>query len=49
MQSPSGYTVGDKIAASGELTPIEYVSSDHWQKYNIKGIFSVLEFVRVSN
>lgn len=32
---------GNHFKAEGLLTPIEYLSSDHWQKYNVQGIFSV--------
>ncbi len=32
---------GDRIRASGIVTPIERLSSDHWRKYAVKGIFSV--------
>lgn len=34
---------GDRITASGIVTPIERLSSDQWQKYEVKGIFSVTE------
>ncbi len=33
--------VGAQISAAGVVTPIERLSTDHWQQYNIKGIFSV--------
>lgn len=36
---------GDRISAEGVLTPIEQLSSDHWQKYPIKGIFSITNSV----
>lgn len=32
---------GDRFTATGTITPLEMLSSDHWQKYNIEGIFSV--------
>ncbi len=32
---------GDRFTASGRITPIEMLSSDHWQKYDVKGILSV--------
>ena len=33
--------VGSRIKVSGTLVPIEAISSDHWQIYNIKGIMQV--------
>ncbi len=30
-----------KITAQGTLVPVEQLSSDHWQKYNIRGILQV--------
>lgn len=36
-------TIGDKFQATGVITPIEMLSSDHWQKYNVKGIFSITD------
>lgn len=32
---------GKRFTASGTITPIELLSSDHWQKYQVSGIFSV--------
>lgn len=37
------FQTGDRITASGVVTPIERVSSDHWKKYPILGIFSVTD------
>jgi hypothetical protein len=39
--NPPPYTTGQRIRANGLVTPIEAISSDHWQKYDIKGIFSI--------
>jgi hypothetical protein len=36
---------GQRFTASGTITPIERLSSDHWQKYNVAGIFSVTDSV----
>lgn len=36
-----------RITANGLLTPIERLSTDHWRKYPIKGIFSVTDSVEV--
>lgn len=30
--------VGQKIIVSGHVVPVEMLSTDHWQKYNLKGI-----------
>ena len=40
LSSLPEYKNGDKIRGTGLYTPIENLSSDHWQKYNVKGIFS---------
>jgi hypothetical protein len=37
---------GDRITASGVLTPIEMLSTDRWQIYPIKGIFSVTDSLK---
>lgn len=34
---------GRRFQATGLVTPVEWLSSDHWQKYDIKGIFSVTD------
>ncbi len=34
---------GDRFSATGLITPIEMLSSDHWKKYAIEGILSVTE------
>ena len=36
-------TAGARIRANGIITPIEALSSDHWQKYDVQGIFSVTD------
>jgi hypothetical protein len=38
--------LGEKIRASGVLVAIEQLSTDMWQKYDIKGIFSVTDSFR---
>ena len=35
--------MGDRFQANGTVTPIERLSTDHWQKYPIEGIFSVTD------
>lgn len=34
---------GERISANGVVTPVEMLSSDHWRKYDIEGIFSVTD------
>lgn len=34
---------GSRISANGIVTPIEQLSSDHWKKYPVTGIFSVTD------
>lgn len=38
---------GKRISASGVIIPIERLSTDHWQQYPVKGIFSVTDSVVV--
>lgn len=45
--NPPPYTTGQRIRANGLVTPVEMLSSDHWQKYNIKGIFSIKDTLEV--
>jgi hypothetical protein len=37
---------GERIEANGLITPVEMLSSDHWQKYDIEGIFSVTDSLK---
>lgn len=46
MQPPP-YNTGQKIRANGLVTPVAMLSADHWQKYDIKGIFSVKDSLEV--
>jgi hypothetical protein len=36
-----GLQTDKRVIVTGLLTPVEALSSDHWQKYNMKGIISV--------
>lgn len=45
--NPPPYNTGNRIRANGTITPIEALSSDHWQKYDIVGIFSIKDSVEV--
>lgn len=45
-QNPSpGLKIGDRFSATGLITPIEMLSTDHWKKYPVEGIFSVTDSV----
>ncbi len=46
-QTPLNLVSGARMSARGVITPIEELSSDHWQSYPIEGIFSVQELVEV--
>lgn len=41
---PPSLPTGSRVTASGTVTPIENLSTTHWQKYPVKGIFSVTDF-----
>lgn len=43
------FSLGDSISASGLITPIERLSTDHWQQYAIEGVFSVSDSLEVSD
>jgi hypothetical protein len=45
-QENPGLETGDRFTANGLITPIEMLSADHWQKYDIEGIFSVTDSVK---
>jgi len=48
MSQPNpGVEVGERFSANGLVTPIENLSTDHWQKYDVEGIFSVTDGVVV--
>lgn len=38
---------GDRVTASGVVTPIENLSTDYWQQFDVAGIFSVTDSVAV--
>jgi hypothetical protein len=42
-QAQPGLNTGERISANGLITPVEMLSSDHWRKYDIEGIFSVTD------
>ncbi len=48
-QIPPQIQDGDRFSASGLITPIEYLSSDQWQKYNVEGVFSVTDTVQIED
>ncbi len=45
-QQGPGLETGDRFTATGLITPIELLSTDHWQKYDVEGIFSVTDSVQ---
>lgn len=45
-QIPPSIQDGDRFEASGMVTPIEMLSTDQWQKYDVEGIFSVTDGVK---
>lgn len=40
------FSAGERFTATGLITPVEMLSSDHWRKYDIEGIFSVTDSVK---
>lgn len=46
-QIPVEIQNGERFTASGIVTPIERLSTNHWQKYNVQGIFSVTDSVQI--
>jgi len=46
-QTPPEMKKGDQVSANGMITPIEMLSTDHWQSYELKGIFSVTDSLNV--
>lgn len=38
---------GQRFTANGVITPIEYLSTNNWEKYDIVGIFSVTDSIEV--
>lgn len=44
---PEPHGAGDRIIANGVFVPIERLSTDRWRRYDIKGIFSATDGLRV--
>ena len=42
-QEAAPLETGERITATGLITPLELLSTDHWQRYAIEGIFSVTD------
>lgn len=40
-QTLSELTIGETYTVSGQITPVEMLSSNHWQRYAIVGILTV--------
>lgn len=45
---PAGIKTGDRIRGNGVFTPIERLSTDHWQKYNTAGVFSITDSLKIN-
>ncbi len=45
--SVDAFKTGDRLSVTGTVTPVEALSSDHWQKYPIVGILSVMSAEKV--
>jgi hypothetical protein len=43
------FSIGDQLVANGVFTPIELISTNQWQRYNIVGIFSATDSIRKLN
>ena len=48
-QTPTELKTGQHFTASGVITPIERLSTDHWRKYPIVGIFSITDSLVAEN
>lgn len=46
-QAQPALSVGDRISASGVITPVERLSSEYWRNYPIEAIFSVTDSLQV--
>lgn len=48
-QERTDINLGDRFSANGVITPIEMLSTDHWQQYTveIEGIFSITDSVEI--
>lgn len=46
-QTADPVPTGARFSAQGVVTPVERLSTDHWRKYPIKGIFSVTDSVQI--
>jgi hypothetical protein len=45
-QNPN-FKTGSRLQVKGTFVPIEQISTDHWQKYGIKGILQVKEVLKI--
>jgi hypothetical protein len=41
------FNTGTRLSANGIVTPIERLDTDHWQSYEVAGIFSVTDGLRI--
>jgi len=44
---PAEHRIGDHVSGAGVVTPIERLNTDHWRRYDVKGIFSVTDSFKV--
>lgn len=42
-QSPVDFPTGKRFRASGVVTPVEQLSTNHWKQYPVEGIFSITD------
>lgn len=45
--APENLSLGDKISASGSVTPIEMMSADWLQAFDVEGIFMVTDKIEI--
>lgn len=43
------FMMGDRLAVTGTVTPVEALSSNHWQQYPIVGILTVMSAEKVNS
>ena len=48
-QTPPLFNTGERFTASGVITPIERLSTDHWRQYPVSGIFSITDSVEIDS
>jgi hypothetical protein len=46
-QLRTSLNLGDRFTATGTITPIENISSNMWQNYDVEGIFTVTDSLQI--